>query len=793
MKPEFIDNTGGNTLASALNGYLDELSAKLKAPVELRVASGYFNPQGFALVADRLARLHGVKLLLGAEPTPPPAVPLRMPGDPRGPRFEQGRLRDALGKHDEGLRRDRDRIPFAPAEDAGLRGLVELLRSGHVEVRRYESAFLHGKAYIFGGEEGTFVGSSNFTFAGLRTNLELNLGEYQPHVVSQVAAWFERLWAEAVPYDLAALYEARQVPHEPYLVYLRVLWELFGRDLHAGETTSELNLTAFQRDGVWRAERILQELGGVLVADEVGLGKTFLAGDLIRIALKHNRQRVLVVAPAALRDGPWEAFLARYMLRDAEVVSFEQLQRDERLDAGGSGAVLRPDPNDYALVVVDEAQACRNPEALRSRALRALLRGRPRKRLVLMSATPVNNSVWDLHTLLGYFLDNDGVFADRGIPSLLKQFRQIAAHDPEDLHPNALFDVLDATTVRRTRHFVKRYYPNETIRAADGSSVQIRFPKPVVLPVSYDLDAALPGIFDRIRDALAPSSGHPQLTLARYAPNRYRKSPAADPDQTAALVGLLRAGILKRFESSQFAFEQTLQTLVRGCEAFLKGLDEGRVLRGRGLAEIEDLSDLDDWQDLVRDATWDPVAEYDATGLRAAVEQDRQLFAELLAAVQALPTADNPKLHALDHELGRIAAQAEREGRGDERDRRKAVVFTFFEDTAEWIYEHLVKAIARRKDLAAYRGRIACVSGGRTWGGVTRDEAVFGFAPRSMEAPKGRDADRFDVLITTDILAEGMNLQQCRHIINFDLPWNPMRLVQRHGRVDRIGSPHDTI
>lgn len=792
--PEFIDNLDGNTLAAALRGYLDALHEQLRQPVALRIASGYFNPGGFSLVADKLARLEKVQILLGAEPIPPPALPVRMPGEPRGAAWERRRLQQALDAHGRGLTSDRDRLPFEPQADKAIRELLDFLGSGKVEVKRYEKAFLHGKAYLFGTDKGALVGSSNFTFAGLTTNLELNIGSYQPYVTKKIGAWFDRLWDEAQPYDLAALYQARYEMREPYLVYLRTLWELFHDGLRPEDgAVSELNLTAFQRDGVWRARRLMEERGGVLVADEVGLGKTFLAGDILREYLRERRTRVLIVAPAALRDGPWDSFLRRFQLRDAEIISFEQLQGDRRLDAGGTKDVLKHDPNDYALVIVDEAQSMRNPGALRSRALRALLRGSPRKKLLLLSATPVNNSVWDLYTLLSYFLENDGVLADRGVTHLEKHFRTVAATDPDDLQPDALFEVLDATTVRRTRHFIKRYYPNERIRDVKGQEITIRFPKPSVLPVTYDFDAALPGLFARIRDALAPASGQPKLTLARYAPDDYRKRPMPPDPRTTALAGLLRSGILKRFESSSFAFAQTLRNMIRGFDAFTKGLDEGKVLRSTGLIEIEDLSDADAWTELLEDAQSEPTAAYHVDRLRAAVESDRNLLVELLTDVERLERRDNPKLHALEQELVKIVKQAEKEGHGDEGDRCKVLIFTFFGDTARWIFEHLEEVIGQRKDLARYRGRIAGVSGDLTWGGVSRDQAVFGFAPSSTEAPGGKDVDRFDILVATDVLAEGLNLQQCRHIINFDLPWNPMRLVQRHGRVDRIGSPHDAV
>jgi hypothetical protein len=146
MKPEFVDNLDGNTLAVALREYLDELHTRLREPIALRIASGYFNPEGFASIADRLERLKEVRLLLGAEPIPPPAIPVRMPGEPRGARGDRERIARALDEHTKGLASDRDHMPFEPRCDAPIRRLVEVLRSGKVKVKRYENAFLHGKA-----------------------------------------------------------------------------------------------------------------------------------------------------------------------------------------------------------------------------------------------------------------------------------------------------------------------------------------------------------------------------------------------------------------------------------------------------------------------------------------------------------------------------------------------------------------------------------------------------------------------------------------------------------------------
>ena len=172
---------------------------------------------------------------------------------------------------------DRDLLGFSVEADASARRLVTWLRSGRVEVRRLEDAFLHGKAFIVTThDEGVIAGSSNFTYAGLATNLELNIGQYQPSAVAQVREWFDDLWQRGAPYDLASLYEARFEPHPPYIVYLRMLFERYGAELEQearDESRGQIHLTTFQRDGVWRAARILGDRHGVLIATRSGWGR----------------------------------------------------------------------------------------------------------------------------------------------------------------------------------------------------------------------------------------------------------------------------------------------------------------------------------------------------------------------------------------------------------------------------------------------------------------------------------------------------------------------------------------
>ena len=840
-KPEIATNRAGGTVAGAVNGFIEYAAAATGAlgPTRLDIATAYFNAGGYSLLADALDEVPAVRMLLGAEPSPPEQRPRRLDEEPASPRrAERARLRRALEVQQGDLLVDRNLLGFTAEADASVRRLVAWLRSGRVEVRRLEDRFLHGKAFVVGAHgHGVVAGSSNFTRAGLSTNVELNLGNYQPHTVGQVQEWFDELWNEAAPYDLAGMFESRFAPHPPWLIFLRMLKELYGAELEAEAEASgdpTIRLTDFQADGLWRAKRILERHHGVLVADEVGLGKTFLAGELIREAALERRQRVLVVAPATLRDGPWRAFRSQHKL-PFELVSFDDLAADSRLnpiERTAGSFKLDAAVNEYAMVVVDEAHNLRNPATQRSTALRRLLAGSPAKKLVLVTATPVNNSLWDLYWLLSYFLRNDAVLAEAGITSLRRRFGAAMALDPEALTPEHLFDVIDATAVRRTRSFVKRFYPNDRL-VIDGAETPISFPTPRVRKVDYDLDRVLPGFFDEIGaalgadgddggDALAPgrsgvrsgaggglaggrSDGRDDaaanplaageragLSLARYMPSGYRLDGQTEPYE-AQLAGLLRSMLLKRFESSPHAFAATCRKMAADCDQFGALVEAGHVATGEALAEwfATDSDDLDEIDQFFEHhaSGLDPVSDYDRDRLLADVGADRDLLESWAAKAGTVTRGDDPNLAALVEVLAEIAADAEAEGIGpaDTRNRRKTLVFSYFFDTVDWITGHLEAAAESDPRLAAYRGRIA------TWSRGERPEILWGFAPATTQPPDDAAEDLYDILVTTDVLAEGVNLQQARHIVNYDLPWNPMRLVQRHGRIDRIGSAHREV
>lgn len=808
LLPQFATNrpeaTPPETVAGALKTLFATITGQLKEPPALSIASAYFNVAGYEQLADCLDHVGEVRILLGAEPTDAAL------------RFTITRLADldspsaspeidaAAEQHERALIEDRNLLGFTRQSDAGARRLVDWLRRGDVEVRRLEADFLHGKAYLVtGGHPSVIAGSSNFTYSGLLRNRELNLGVYDPHVVGQVEQWFDEQWADAVPFDLAALYESRWVPHRPRDIFLRMLYELYGDELDRDDGEhSELQLTPFQRDGVWRAKRILRDRGGVIIADEVGLGKTFLAGELIYQAAVVRRQRVLVIASATLRDSTWQPFLHEHQIL-ADVVSYEELVAE--LDAAGTSGSRLSKPDDYAMIVVDEAHNLRNAATQRADAMRRLLGGGIPKDLVLMTATPVNNGLSDLRTLVSYITPLDAAFIDIDIPSVAEYFARAMAIDPDELSGEHLFDLLDAVAVRRTRRFIKTQYPNAAI-TIDGVPTTVTFPDPSVIRVDYRLDRLLPGFFDVLATALG-ANAHDEtstrtgviltdpgsvLTMARYVPSLFLAGGPGVEQYQVQNAGLLRSALLKRFESSTVAFTATLTKMIASHDAFLSALSRGQVLIGDALRAWA-ASDSDDITAIVAEAGPDgasPAGLYDVTRLRAAVLADRDLLHSLREQVGPRDHTQDPKIAALVDAIAEIARDSNAEGatEQDRRDKRKVLVFTYFADTAEYIYQALKELSTTDDSLTAYQDRIVMATGSDQSG---RRDAIVGFAPRTAGRPG--DEDRYDLAVATDVLSEGVNLQQARHIINYDLPWNPMRLVQRYGRIDRIGSPHSRI
>ena len=693
--------------------------------------------------------------------------------------LEAGKVFDATLRR---LGKERDFDAFPPSRRFRmLRAVDKFLAREQVEVRRYTGRFLHGKAYIFAPPEGrpgpgaALVTSANLTAGGLHGNLELGAVQYQPHVVGEAAGWFDELWEEAR--DFKAELRERLFPevpaYSPQQIFLRMLLEYYDGEL-PDETGAAQGLARFQRDGYRRARRIVERHGGVLYADGVGTGKTFIGLEFIKEYALEQGRHVLVVAPAQLRDTNWVDALTGENL-PGQVISFQQLARDEQLarpDVNQPRRVLKLNKDIYRLVIVDEAHALRNPGTTYYHALVRLLSGK-KKALVLLTATPVNNALWDLYHQIMLFARHDHAFAETpGIENLRRFFVECGANDPEAIRPEAVFPLIDAVTVRRDRRFLERHYRGDTF--ADGT--EVRFPKPVLLEQRYDLDGAYPGVTARITKTIDA------LTMARYRPAAYLTGGGGQAKQRQeALAGLIRSSLLKRFESSVQAALQTVTRMLDLQRLALKTCEAGGAIPSPVM--------LRDASMQVREGEISPEGvEEDLDSDEDAIPLDR-LNENFLPALRA----DLGHLEGMHNDLDRLAARPDPKLAAltktlKESSARKIAVFASYGDTIRYLRERLAGSETAR--------------GGRTMVAVIGDEQdsddrerlLWRFCPRSVTGDPARSVeDEVDLLLATDVLSEGQNLQEAQAVISYDMPWNPQRVVQRNGRVIRLKSEHAEV
>jgi HKD family nuclease len=836
--PMFASNrTDKNqTVAAEINKLFGLMRKKLRSTPNIAIATAFLNPSGFALLADELELAPKVRLLLGAEPEQDVVRALSSSDADKN-----ARLSEALRRHSDWIVAERDALGFTRESSVQGKRLVEWLKqldsSAHprVEVRRFTKGFLHGKAFISEDSSlpAVLAGSSNLTYAGLSLNAELNLGYGAGDQVhgNLVREWFEHYWTQSEEFDLASIYAEQWKEHDPWTIFIRMLHELYGDDLDDTIPRKlQLALTQFQSDGVARAIRLLDSLGGVLIADEVGLGKTYLAGELIARSANEQRQSVLIVCPASLKTGMWEPFLEKHdFSRRVKVFSYEEIRNRMDVDHEGHEEFIRS-MDDFALVVIDEAHNLRNSSAQRSEAIdRAILAGSTPKKVILLTATPVNNSLTDLENLIKYFVRDDAQFASENIPSIKQYIKRAQELEPERLTPEHLFTLMDQVAVRRTRKFVKENYPGQEIVGPNGQMMLIEFPTPKVYRIDYELEEIGDQLISKVVYALDLPEDTPlvarytekkndagRLILARYTSSAYLLNGEIEKFQVSN-AGLLRSALLKRLESSPKALEATLTKLVSSHEAFLAALVQGSVLTGEALRDwtSSDAADLDEFISTLDEEGLQDVESvklYELSELKADVESDLVLLSELRDLARKTSNLSDKKAQKLIEQLAHIASESRKtDPRGvSSGDRRKVIVFSSFADTIVDLHARVKEAIEKstKSDLSDYKGRLAEPIMGSalttklhgTSGGVDQDRRTRMMAEFAPETAGSFDSngnplspDNYDIILTTDVLSEGVNLQQAGRIINYDLPWNPMRIVQRHGRVDRIGSKHDMV
>lgn len=829
--PFVVDNT-----EPCMHDTLNRLLVRLDG-CSLDVATAYFNVGGWQLLQNGLEKLGTFRLLIGDEIAA---------GEDIG-------MREAGARPVRGLIKELAETSFSEHTLRTVERLLAFLRDERVLVRRYTRGFLHAKAYLF-YLDGDFsrlnphtaiVGSSNFTRAGLLSSQELNLvhraaltaDEIDPELLRGVmesaerrrllqlaegerinaanvpgllamrrlATWYDERWEQARDFkeDLIELLNASKFgrkEYAPYEVYTKAIFEYFREDLEADEATnvrSAVELAEFQEDAVRHARKILTRYDGVMIADSVGLGKTWIGKKLLEDYAYHRRYRALLICPAALQK-MWHDELLRASI-SAHILTQEVLGRAEF------------DPREVAdadVVLIDESHNFRNRNAQRYDNLERILAGnqrrgalsQARKKLILLTATPINNNVMDLYNQVSLFTGGDrAYFANAGIGDLPRYFQTARRVNRQQETGVALFNLLEEIVIRRTRPFIKQAYPNATINGQP-----IHWPERRLKTIRYNLEGMYAGIYTRIVEQIEG------LRMAPYRLESYKRK-GVERDQfeegrEEALVGIFKSRYLKRFESSIDAFRISVRRALEFLETFESYILDGRVLDSSSFQKALRFLAREDEED---DATAHGSAstpnsraeELDASaeasafiaslpGLDAGQYDLKRLHKDLRRDVDALRAvwADIERIAPeQDVKLARLKELLAGELRG-----QKVLVFTYYKDTARYLARQLCGDEAVQWRIQAGHPHIRHMDSGAD----TRERArlVANFSPISHRRPEIAGSEQeIDVMISTDVLSEGQNLQDCGVLINYDLHWNPTRMIQRAGRIDRIGSGFDVL
>jgi len=741
------------------------------------------------------------------------------------------------------------------ADEKGLRRLAAQLRSGTVRVKLFLRHRLHAKLYLLFRDDPltprvAYLGSSNLTLPGLSGQGELNVDVLDHDATEKLARWFEERWNDRwaidISEELVQIIDeswAREEPIPPYHVYLKMAYHL-SQEARAGLSEFQIprefgnQLFEFQTAAVKIAAHHVNKRGGVLIGDVVGLGKTLMATALARIIEDDLGLETLIICPPNLVP-MWEDYRDRYRLR-ARVLSHGRVERE------------LPNLRRYRVVVIDESHNLRNREGKRYRAIQEYVQANESK-CILLSATPYNKSYLDLANQLRLFLPED---ADLGIrpERLLRELgetefirrhqapvRSLAAfeHSP---YPDDWRDLMRLYLVRRTRSFIQGNYAEmdedgrQYLTFEDGS--RSYFPTRVPITVPFVIDESDPhdpyANLYRAEVVGAITNLHlPRYGLGNYIVPSPEHPPTPAEDKVLRdlgragkrLMGFSRTNLFKRLESGGMAFLQSVERHVLRNYVYLHAIENAKPIPiGPQNVELMDSRINDEDEDLLTAAGAMPdedeegatevsgdeaapratavtsgrlrseadfrrraaelYAEYESRQQRRfrwlrstlftddltdALEQDAEALLKILAGAGDWDATKDAKLNALYEFLSSTYPED------------KVLVFTQFADTVSYVERELKRRGVRR--LA----------------GVTGDSAnptqlAWRFSPTSNDKrTRITPEDELRVLIATDVLSEGQNLQDCSIVVNYDLPWAIIRLVQRAGRVDRIGQQAERI
>ena len=799
--------------------YLEEWSGIAKA---FDIATGYFEISALLALDRKWQGLDKIRILMGAETTP----------RTRRAILEAVRAQ-ALDRLDESIEEDKEPNPFLH----GVPAILDALHSGQIECRVYDKDKFHAKAYITHAKlevvgAQALVGSSNFTRPGLTKNIELNVQIQSAREVAQLQEWFETHWNEAREVTEGVIETISRHTHlySPFDVYAKALQQFFrGHELTATEWDEKQSrmfqhLDLYQKEAYRALMKIARQHGGAFLCDGVGLGKTFVGLILIERLILHEGKRVVLFAPKAAKEGVWEPHLRRWLPHIGGVgggADFSNLAVFSHTDLGRRGDFperFRRIAELADVVVIDEAHHFRNPgrrgdpdrriEPSRYYRLFELLDNAERPKTVFMlTATPINNRLSDFRHMVELFTRRDETYFARtlGVNNLRAHFNQMEVTfrgRVGQVDADAAEHVAEAQEILRTDELFRqlvvqrsRAYARESQTREYGNAAAFPARKDPQV-AAYSIRKNYGGMLILVEKAFAKEDS--LFTLPMYYPLHWYRGSDNDIDpfeenRQKQVVGLIRTNFLKRFESSVAAFELSCDRLLQKLLAFLKVHSESdaekkrlerweaqnaEILINATQRQLElwgEEGDEPDDEDVVPQEMLEAVerldrAEYKVEEMMAETVLDLNQIVRFLDEARKFEPKHDDKLQKLIRLLKskRLAEQ-------------KILIFTEFADTARYLKRHLDEAgieDVEQVDSATKKNRA---------------DVIQRFAPyyNGLSSPELAEQGRKEirVLISTDVLSEGLNLQDASRMINYDIHWNPVRVMQRIGRVDRRMNP----
>lgn len=658
--------------------------------------------------------------------------------------------------------------------EIGIKKFIEFVKTGKLEIRVYPHHPIHAKVYIMRKDQEksedfgkVITGSSNFSQSGLINQLEFNVELKDSRDVRFALDKFEELWKESVDVTTEYIEQAEsswiREDITPYELFLKCLYEYFKEEINEdkvdakaiGLPTGFMKLQ-YQLHAVTRAEKILATYNGVFISDVVGLGKTYIGAMLA----KRLRGRKLIICPPVLR-GNWDDVL----------LTFDVAAKVESL--GKLDAILKMDLDLYEYIFIDEAHRFRNEDNDTYAKLHQICNG---KKVVLISATPQNNYISDIANQIYLFQnrknsniipnqkDLEGFFKklekklkkyDKGTPEYIEVSKEISTEIREK--------VLNHIMIRRTRNEIMKYYQKD-LEAQGLTFPKLNTPHKIVYEFDNQVDVAFNKTLDIIK--ILSYARYKSLTYLKKVPSKYKPLLVGQQNMGGFMKGIL----LKRLESSFYAFNKTLDRFIESYENFIDMYESGTVYISKKY-NVYDLMNNGEEEKLGIIVDREDAFKFESEEFSELFIEDLRFDLANLKMIKRMwePVDSDPKLDKFIHDLktNKLLKKA------------KILIFTESKETAEYLKKNIDNHFKNQTILF-------------TGGSKNRDREIIqnNFNP---DVPKKEQKNDFRILVTTDVLAEGISLHRANIIVNYDLPWNPTRIMQRVGRINRVGTKFDDI